>query len=42
MEIEQRYVVHYLQRKGMKLLAIVVELAELYHENAFDESRVKY
>jgi hypothetical protein len=42
MEIEQRYVVSYLHRKGMKLLAIVAELAAVYHEDAFDENRVKY
>jgi predicted Zn-dependent protease len=31
MEIEQRYVVGYLHRKGMKLPAIVAELAAVYH-----------
>jgi transposase len=40
-EIEQRYVVSYRYRKGMKLPAIVVELAAVYHEGAFDENRVK-
>jgi hypothetical protein len=42
MEIDQRYVVSYLHRKGMKLPAIVTERANVYHEDAFDESRVKY
>jgi hypothetical protein len=42
MEIEQRYVVTYIHRKGMKLPAIVAELAAVYHEDAFDENRVKY
>jgi hypothetical protein len=42
MEIEQRYVVSYLHRKGMKLSAIVAELSAVYHEDAFDENRVKY
>jgi hypothetical protein len=42
MEIEQRDVVSYLHRKGMKLPAIVAELAAVYHEDAFDENRVKY
>jgi hypothetical protein len=42
MEIEQRYVVSYLHRKGMKLSPIVAELAAVYHENAFNENRVKY
>jgi hypothetical protein len=42
MEIEQRYVVSYLPRKGMKLPAIVAELATADHEDAFDEDRVKY
>jgi hypothetical protein len=32
----------YLSRKGMKLPAIVVELATVYHKDAFDENRVKY
>jgi hypothetical protein len=41
-EIEQRDVVSYLHRKGMKLPAIVAELAAVYHEDAFDENRVKY
>jgi hypothetical protein len=34
-------VVSYLSRKGMKLPAIVAELAAVYHEDAFDENRVK-
>jgi hypothetical protein len=42
MEIEQRYVVSYLHRKVMKLPAIVAELASVYHEDAFDQNRVKY
>jgi hypothetical protein len=42
MEIEQRDVVSCLHRKGMKLPAIVVELAAVYQEDAFDENRVKY
>jgi hypothetical protein len=39
---KQRYLVSYLHHKGMKLPAIVVELAAAYHEDAFDENRVKY
>jgi hypothetical protein len=42
LEIEQRYVVSYLHRKGMKLPAIVAERAAVYHKDAFDENRVKY
>jgi hypothetical protein len=42
MEIEQRYLVSYLHRKGVKLPVIVTELAAVYHEDAFDENRVKY
>jgi hypothetical protein len=42
MEIEQRYVVSYLHRKGMKLPAIVAELTPVYHKDAFEENRVKY
>jgi hypothetical protein len=42
MEIEQRYVVSSLHPKGMKLSAIVAELAAVYHEDAFDGNRVKY
>jgi hypothetical protein len=41
-KIQQRYVVSYFHRKGMKLLAIVAELTTVYHKDAFDESRVKY
>jgi hypothetical protein len=41
-EIEQRCVVSYIHRKGMKLPANVAELTAVYHENAFDENRVKY
>jgi hypothetical protein len=42
MEIEHRYVVSCLHRKRMKLLVIVAELAAAYHEDVFDENRVKY
>jgi hypothetical protein len=42
MEIEQRYVVSYLHRKGIKLPAIVAELAAARHKYAFDGNRVKY
>jgi hypothetical protein len=42
MEIEQRHAVSCLHRKGMKLPAIVAELAAVSHEDAFDENRVKY
>jgi hypothetical protein len=42
MEIEQRYVVSYLHRKGMKMPAIVAELVAVYHEDAFDGNIVKY
>jgi hypothetical protein len=42
MEIEQRYVVSFLRGKGMKLPAIVAELVEVYHEDAFDENKAKY
>jgi hypothetical protein len=42
MEIEQRYVVSCFHRKGMKLPAIVAELAAVYHKDAFDENKVKY
>jgi hypothetical protein len=38
MKIEQRYVVSFLHSKGMKLPAIVTELAAVYRENAFDET----
>jgi hypothetical protein len=41
-EIDQRYVVSSLHRKGMKLPAIVAKLAPVYHEDAIDENRVKY
>jgi hypothetical protein len=41
-EIEQRYGVSYLHRKGTKLPAIIAELAAAYHEDAFDENRMKY
>jgi hypothetical protein len=42
MEIEQRYVVSYLHRKGMKLPVIAADPAAVYHEDAFHENRVKY
>jgi hypothetical protein len=42
MEIGQRDAVSYLHRKGMKLSAIGAELAVVYHEDAFDENKVKY
>jgi hypothetical protein len=42
MDIEQRYVSRYLHRKGMKLPAIVAQLAAFYHEDAFDENRMRY
>jgi hypothetical protein len=42
MEIGQRDMASYLHRKGMKLPATVAELAPVYHEDAFDENRVKY
>jgi hypothetical protein len=42
MAIEQRYVVSYLRRKGMKLPAIVAELAAVCHKDAFDETKMKY
>jgi hypothetical protein len=32
----------HIYRKGMKLPAIVAELAAVYHEDAFDENRGKY
>jgi hypothetical protein len=42
MEIDERYAVSYLHRKGMKLPATVAELVSVYHEDAFDKNRVKY
>jgi hypothetical protein len=42
MEIEQRYVMSYLHCKGMKLPAIVAELAKVYHKNAFNKNKAKY
>jgi hypothetical protein len=41
-EIEQKYVVSYIHHNGIKLPAIVAELAADYPEDAFDENRVKY
>jgi hypothetical protein len=31
-----------IDREGMKLPAIVTELSAIYHEDAFDENRMKY
>jgi hypothetical protein len=42
MEVEQRYMVSYLHRKGIKLPAIVAELAAVDHKDVFDGNRVKY
>jgi hypothetical protein len=42
MEIEQRYLVTYLHRKGMKLPVIAAQLAAVYHADAFHENRAKY
>jgi hypothetical protein len=42
MEIDPRYVVSYLHRKGMKLPAIVAEIAAAYYEDEFDENILKY
>jgi hypothetical protein len=42
MEIKQKYMVSYLHRKAMKLPAIVAEPAAVYHEDAFDENRMKH
>jgi hypothetical protein len=42
MDTDQSYVVNYLHRKGMKLPAVVAELAAVYHEDAFDENRMNY
>jgi transposase len=42
MEIEQKYVVSDLHRKGMKLPAILAELAAVYHEDTLDENIVKH
>jgi hypothetical protein len=42
MEIEQRPVASYRHRKGMKLPAIVAELAAVYDKDPFYENRVKY
>jgi hypothetical protein len=41
-EIGQKHAVSYLHRKAMELPAIVAEPAAVYHEDAFDENRVKY
>jgi hypothetical protein len=42
MDIEQRCVVSYLHRKGMKLPGIVAELAAVYYGDTFNENRAKY
>jgi hypothetical protein len=42
MEIEQRHVVSSLHCKGMKLPAIVAELAAVDHKDACGENSVKY
>jgi hypothetical protein len=42
MEIGQRYMASYIHCKGMKLPAILAKPAAVYHEDAFDESRVEY
>jgi hypothetical protein len=42
MEIKKSYVARYFHRKGLKLPAIVAELVPVYHEDAFDENRMKY
>jgi hypothetical protein len=42
MEIDQGYVVSCLHRKGMKLPAIIAELAAGYRADAFEANRVKY
>jgi hypothetical protein len=42
MKIKQRYVVNSLHHMEMILPPIVAELAVVYHEDAFDENRVKY
>jgi hypothetical protein len=42
MEMEQRDVVSYLHRKGIKLPAIVAELAAVYDKDAFDGNKVKH
>jgi hypothetical protein len=41
-EIEHKYEVSYLHRKGMGLPAIVAKPATVYHEDPFDGNRVKY
>jgi hypothetical protein len=41
MEIGQNHTVSYLHGKRMELPAIVAEPAAVYHEDAFDENRIK-
>jgi hypothetical protein len=41
MEIEQRYMMSYFHRKGIKLPEIVSELASVYREEASTENKVK-
>jgi hypothetical protein len=40
MEIEQKYLVNYIHRKGMKLPEIVAEMASVYHEEVPNENEV--
>jgi hypothetical protein len=40
MEFEQKYVMSYLHRKGMKFPEIGAVLASVYHEEAFDANRL--
>jgi hypothetical protein len=42
MEIEQREKVNYLHCKEMKLPVILAKPAAVYHEDAFDENKVKF
>jgi hypothetical protein len=42
MEIEQKYMVSYLHHRGTKPPGVFAELAAVYHEDAFDENRMKY
>ena len=42
MELEQRHIIKFLSRKGLKLRAIVTELSEQYGADAYDEPSIKY
>lgn len=42
MEIEQRYVISFLVKKGLKTKDIILELQETYHEEAFSKTTVYY